>query len=36
MITQLLGISKQILPRQPELQIKMFRQANQISVDRAQ
>ena len=30
----LVSISKQILPKQPELRVKMFCQANQINVDR--
>ena len=30
----LVSIDKQNLPKQPELQTKMFRQANQINVDR--
>ena len=30
----LVSIGKQILPKQPELRVKMFRQANQINVDR--
>ena len=38
MNTQLLGflvsIDRQSLPQQPEMQIEMFRQANQINVDR--
>ena len=38
MNTQLTGIlvsiGEQILPKQPELQIEMFRQTNQINVDR--
>ena len=38
MITQLLGflvsIGKQILPKQPDLQLKVFCQINQINVDR--
>ena len=29
----LVSIGKQVLPKQPELQIKMFHQANQINVD---
>ena len=30
----LVSIGKQILPKQPELRVKMFHQANQINVDR--
>ena len=30
----LVSVGEQILPKQPELQIKMFYQANQINVDR--